>query len=56
MAFGGLFYVKKENNTEVLEPVDAFKDLVPNESERNKTIRIIENEQNGTSDAKGEKC
>ncbi len=46
MAFGGLFYVKKENNTEVLEPVDAFKALVPNKKDRDKILKILTNEQN----------
>ncbi|TCP28145.1 hypothetical protein EV195_101305 [Tenacibaculum skagerrakense] len=53
MAFGGLFYEDTNGN---LNPTDSFIELVPSENDRTKIIQILENEQNGTNDYKGEKC
>lgn len=50
MAFGGLF----RDKTNI--PTDSFKKLVPNSTQRNSIIKIIENEQNGNNLSKGKKC
>ena len=53
MAFGGLFF---ENVNGELEETDSFKALVPNQSDRDEIRKILINEQDGNSNAKGEKC
>ncbi len=50
MAFGGLF----KTGTSI--PTDSFKELIPNLTQRNNIIKIIENEQNGNNLSKGKKC
>lgn len=53
MAFGGLFY-EDTNGQQVA--TDSFKELVPNQSDRDAIKTIIFNEENGNTDAKGKKC
>lgn len=65
MAFAGLSYVKKDaNGNPVLdsngEPIrfdtDSFKELFPNENDRNEIKKIISNEAKGNNTSKGTKC
>ncbi|WP_298997091.1 hypothetical protein [uncultured Tenacibaculum sp.] len=53
MAFGGLFY--KDSNGNLVE-TDSFKKLIPNQSDRDIIKKILKNEQDGNSSAKGQKC
>ncbi|WP_158009635.1 hypothetical protein [Tenacibaculum todarodis] len=53
MAFGRLFYEDSSGN---IVETDSFKELEPIQADREIIITIIENEQNGNGDSKGEKC
>lgn len=65
MAYGGLFYAKKDLNGEVLkdpqgnviiEETDSFKKLEPIKNQRDRIKQILINEQQGNANAKGNKC
>lgn len=57
MAFGGLFFQKIDvNGNQIQVETDSFKALVPNQSDRDKIRNILINEQDGNSNAQGEKC
>ncbi|MCG8860048.1 hypothetical protein [Tenacibaculum finnmarkense] len=53
MAFGGLYYMDSSGN---LQETDSFKVLEPIQANRDKIKKILENEQNGNNNAKGDKC
>lgn len=52
MAFGGFY--KFTNDVRV--DYDAFKELVPDPVKRDKIVKIIKNEQDGNTSARGKKC
>jgi hypothetical protein len=52
MAFAGL----TKSQSGLPAPTDSFKELVPSGAERMKIMEIIQNEQDGTNEAKGTKC
>ena len=65
MAFAGLSYVKKDangnpildsNNEPIRLDTDSFKELIPNEIDRNQIKKIIINESKGNNSSKGTKC
>ncbi|WP_197474607.1 hypothetical protein, partial [Tenacibaculum ovolyticum] len=53
MAFGGLYYEDSSSN---IQETDSFKALVPIKTDRDNIKKILENEQEGNSNAKGSKC
>lgn len=53
MAYAGLKY--EDSNGDIVD-TESYKALVPDESERDKINKIIIDEQDGKSKAKGEKC
>jgi hypothetical protein len=65
MAYGGLFYAKKDSNGNILkdsngdviiEETDSFKKLEPIKFQRDRIKQILYNEQEGNKNAKGTKC
>lgn len=57
MAHGGLFFEKTDvNGNQIQVETESFKALVPNQSDRDKIRNILINEQDGNSNAQGEKC
>ncbi|MGY0408857.1 MAG: hypothetical protein ACWIPJ_10980, partial [Polaribacter sp.] len=65
MAYGGLIYIKKDLNGEILrdsqnrpifEDTDSFKILEPMKSQRDRIKQILTNEAQGNSNAEGNKC
>ena len=53
MAFGGLFYTDSDGN---IVETDSFIALVPDPNDRHEIKIILENEQDGNTEAKGSKC
>jgi hypothetical protein len=65
MAYGGLFYPKKDSQGNILkdsqgnviiEETDSFKKLEPIKLQRDRIKQILYNEQQGNTNAKGIKC
>jgi hypothetical protein len=65
MAFAGFIYAKKDSNgnyildnngNKIYEDTDSFKVLVPNQTDRDNIKKIISDETEGNSNAKGDKC
>lgn len=53
MAFGGLFY--RDISGELIA-TNSFKELVPNQNDRENIKRILSDEAAGNNNAKGKKC
>ncbi len=53
MAYAGLVYKDEQGN---YQDTDSFKELVPNQTDRNRIKNIIVNESEGKSRTKGTKC
>jgi hypothetical protein len=53
MAFGGLFYTDSDGN---IVETDSFIALVSDPKDRHEIKIILENEQDGNTEAKGSKC
>jgi len=65
MAFAGFIYAKKDSNgnyildnngNKIYDDTDSFKELVPNQTDRDNIKKIISDETEGNSNSRGSKC